>query len=331
MYDFKFQSVGGFQRNCTTEIIHVTKQKFIILKFADTYKSVQKAQRTSARSAIRHTALNNISRLFLKLNESRKLVETKRIQFLYIHHIFQDEEVPLQQLIEKLSKNHHFISYSDAVRKMEAGVIDKPYLCISSDDGFKNNLRAAEILRAYGISACFFICPAIIGEEDPDKISEFCRTRLNFPAVEFLNWVDVEKLQKLGHEIGGHTMNHVNIASTTPEHLPFEIGECYRQLQHHCGTSPHFAFPYGRFFHFNDIGKQEVFQAGFHTISSAERGCHISDSNQRINTRELMIRRDHIVLTWPWQHIEYFIAKNAKNASINSNYFPSYAGSDHNR
>ena len=301
------------------------------MKFAETYAEVKKFQGISARDVIRHAALNTISSISSISTDRNEWLTRNRIQFLYLHHFFKDEIERFKQLIGRLSATHHFISYSDAVTKITSGSIDKPYICFSSDDGFKNNLAAAKILNEYGISACFFICPAIIGENDTRVISAFCSTRLNFPPVEFLNWQEVSELQKLGHEIGGHTMNHVRIADIPESELTYEVGSCYTELQQRCGSIPHFAFPYGRFIHFNEQGKRAVFNSGFKTIASAERGCHITDKQKTINDKDLLIRRDHILLSWPWKHIEYFIAKNSRNASVSSNYFPSYADSDHNR
>ena len=66
--------------------------------------------------------------------------------------------------------------------------IDKPYIAFSSDDGFKNNLFAAEILNNYGASACFFINPGLVEECDFQKIKNHCRNKLHLPPIEFLNW-----------------------------------------------------------------------------------------------------------------------------------------------
>lgn len=301
------------------------------MKFADTYAEVKKYQGTTARSILRYNALNSISRVFLYSHDANNLFRTNRIQFLYLHHFFRDEQEQFTRLLDKLFVTHQFISYSDAVTKILSDKIDKPYICLSSDDGFKNNMYAAGILQSYGISACFFICPEIIGETNLEAISRFCNKRLNFPAVEFLSWREVNDLQKMGHEVGGHTMSHIRIADTPVEQLAYEIGVCYEVLNKNCGTTPHFAFPYGRFIHFNEDGKKQVYNSGFKTIASAERGCHIAMKGKKIFNEDLLIRRDHILLSWPWKHIEYFLAKNAKNASVTSNYFPSYAGSDHNR
>ena len=144
--------------------------------------------------------------------------------------------------------NHQFITYNDAINRILTGTIDKPYIAFSSDDGFKNSLRAAEVLNEYNAKACFFINPGIIGETDFDKINKYCTETLAFPPVEFLNWDEVAHLQKWGHEIGSHTMMHMNIAKATEQKIKDDMRQTFRILNERCGSVKHFAYPYGRFF-----------------------------------------------------------------------------------
>jgi peptidoglycan/xylan/chitin deacetylase (PgdA/CDA1 family) len=144
---------------------------------------------------------------------------------------------------------------------------------------------------------------------------------LDFPPVEFLNWEEVGQLQKGGHEIGSHTMLHMNIANANEQQIIEDMHETYRILTERCGGAEHFAFPYGRFFHFSKIGREAVFNAGFKTCATAERGCHINP-DKPIIAKELCIRRDHTVLGWDMRHILYFLITNAKNANAANNFYP---------
>lgn len=285
-------------------------------QFISHYEDLKRSKAKTLRGNLRDLALTGLSRV-----ANERYLEIPRVQFLYIHHIFKDEEKPLDILLKRLAKRHHFISYNDAVNKILTGTIDKPYITFSSDDGFKNNLRAAEILNEYGAKACFFINPGIVGETNFDKINKYCAETLEFPPVEFLNWDEVAKLQHWGHEIGSHTMLHMNIGRATPQAIADDMHETYRILKERCGGVKHFAFPYGRFFHFSAIGKKAVFEAGFTTCATAERGCHINPPSPVAN-EELCIRRDHTVLGWDINHIMYFLINNAKNANVNNNFYP---------
>ena len=289
-------------------------------KYYDTYKEIKSIQPFGLRGRLRTYALNGLS-IIDRISGIQNDLERNRIQFLYIHHVFKDEEKNLDLLLKQLSLNHTFISYSDAVSRILDRAIDKPYITISSDDGFKNNLRAAEIMDNYGAKGCFFISPGIIDIYNYETIETFCRERIKFPPVEFLSWKDVDHLLKMGHEIGSHTMGHVNIAETPKDIIIDDCNKSYETLNSRCGSVKHFAFPYGRFFHFNEIGRKAVFDSGFVSCASAERGCHLNP-DKFISNEELCILRDHVILDWNINHILYFLARNSRNASPKNNYFP---------
>lgn len=289
------------------------------MKYIETYKEIKSLKPEGLRGKLRKYALNGLC-LLDKLYGIQNALNKPRVQFLYIHHVFRDEEIALERLLKSLSLNHEFLSYSDSVTKILEGKIDKPYICISSDDGLKNNIRAAEILNKYNTRACFFINPAIVGNTSFHEIKTHCKNRLNFPPVEFMDWKDIEKIQKMGHEIGSHTMEHINVAATEKSIF---IDDCYKSfeiLTKQCGEAKHFAFPYGRFFHFNEIGRDTVFDSGFISCATAERGCHVTHDRLLLK-EELYIRRDHIVLDWNLDHVFHFLANNSKRAKSINNLF----------
>ncbi|GAA4468974.1 hypothetical protein GCM10023093_27670 [Nemorincola caseinilytica] len=280
------------------------------------YKDV-KRKKAPLRGYLRDIALTYLARF-----ADESYLARPRVQFLYLHHIFKDEEAGLDALLQRLGKDHEFISYSSAVDKVLSGNIDKPYISFSSDDGFRNNLKAAEIMNKYGVKACFFINPGITGETDPNKIKRHCSDTLHFPTVDFLNWDDVNTLLSMGHEIGSQTMMHMNMARTPAAIVSEDVQRSFDVLSAKCGDVKHFAFPYGRFSDLNSNGKKAVFDAGFTSCASAVRGCHITSGGPIPHT-QLCIRRDHIVLAWDIAHIMYFITRNARNANSVNNFFPS--------
>ncbi len=114
---------------------------------------------------------------------------------------------------------------------------------------------------------------------------------------------------------------HMNIAETPENQVKDDLHQTYRILSERCGGVAHFAFPFGRFFHFSSAGRKAVFDTGFTTCATAERGCHVAQPTPLANT-EFCIRRDHTVLGWDIGHIMYFLINNAKNASVSNNLFP---------
>jgi len=274
------------------------------------------------RDFLRNSALDILS---LKINSpnSEKLFKKPRIQFLYIHHVFDDEIENFDKLLFFLSKHYEFISYSKAVNKILTGDIDKPYICISSDDGFKNNLNAVKIMNKYGVKGCFFVNPDTIGLKDFSKIKLFCNNILRCAPIEFMEWDDLENLIKYGHEIGSHTMNHIKISETNINEVEDNINESYQILNKRFGEVSHFAYPFGRYFHFNKQAFDLVFKAGFISCASAERGCHISDEKP-LNNNQLLIRRDDLVCNSNINHMLYFILNNSKNSSPKTNLYPKH-------
>ena len=287
--------------------------------FTTKYDTIKKTIPFSIRKITRDLVLNGLS-LETKMQSSAIHFQKPRIQFLYIHHVFDDELGHFETLIKTLFIHHSFISYSQAVTRILTNSIDKPYICISSDDGFKNNLNAASVLDKYGIKGCFFLNPDSINLKDPAKTSAFCKTQLHFPPTKFMDWNDVDSLMKNGHEIGSHTMGHINIAETDLDLVEDNLNESFEIIAAQCGKVDHFAFPFGRFSHFNLKSLEMVYKAGYKSCATAERGCHVSD--RTIQPKDLFIRRDHVICDWNLNHILYFILNNSKKSNPKNNFNP---------
>jgi peptidoglycan/xylan/chitin deacetylase (PgdA/CDA1 family) len=264
---------------------------------------------------VRHWVLEMLSASRLYPSSSRP-----RIQFLCFHHLFDDEVKYLRNLIVVLQKEYVFISYSEAVEKIVNNTIDKPYLCFSSDDGFKNNIIAAKIFAEFNISICYFICPQIIGS-DYLHTKAFCESKLHLPAVEFLNWHDVETLLAMGHEIGSHTNNHFNLAESSDTVLQEELYSSREILVSKLGKAQHFAYPYGRYNCFTKTGQKMVYEAGYSSCASAERGCHVPQQSAPAHG-DLLLRRDHIIFKWKSEQIRFFLNRNVASSKYQGNDFP---------
>ena len=273
----------------------------------------------SARSVARHLALSGLAFWYRAAGRMSSL-DQDHIQFLYLHHMFPDEEAPFRRLLTALSRTHHLIGYSEAVDRILNGRIDKPYLCLSVDDGLKNSLRAARIMKEFGVSGCFFICPAMVGETNHQRLEEYCRQRFGMPPTELMSWNDIGTILKDGHEIGSHTMTHPVLSRISEHQAQDEIARSYEWLVAKAGRVDHFAWPEGRFFHFTPAAAEMVFDAGFKSCASAERGCHVARPAGA--ERSLCIRRDYISAKWPLSHVLYFIVRNCLTASDHNNQWP---------
>ncbi|MHA7839215.1 MAG: polysaccharide deacetylase family protein, partial [bacterium] len=202
------------------------------------------------------------------------------------------------------------------------GRIDQPYLTFSFDDGLKSCRRAAEILALHGASACFFVCPPMASETNHSRIEAFCRSQLDMPPTEFLSWEDMEYLIASGHEIGSHTMRHLQLSDLKGEELDDELGESRSLLMQKLGAGEHFAWPFGRFSHMSREAKDRVFAAGYESCASAERGAHVKPMESSSSKEALCIRRDQIIAAWPLSHTRLFMARSSLRADGAMNDWP---------
>ena len=75
------------------------------MKFVEHYREVKERRGLRARDWARYLMLSGISS-FEKYTGSEAIFKTPRVQFLYLHHVFKDEEARLDTLLQKLSKHH---------------------------------------------------------------------------------------------------------------------------------------------------------------------------------------------------------------------------------
>lgn len=275
-----------------------------MVSYADIRRHQDRGLRLRARRFLRARALDVASAI-----AGERALERPRVQIVFLHHVMPDEERPFRALLERLLRQHTFLPYSDAVARVAAGDIDRPTISITFDDGLRSQLRAAEILRDYGIPACFFVCEAMLDAPPPDEVAAFCRRELGLPPVELLTWSDVEHLAAAGHEIGNHTRHHRPLPSLSAGELADEIGGALASLRRRLGDVRHFAWPRGGFHEFSAAAAAEVFRAGHVSCASGVRGCHLPGPKRAL--RDVYLRRDHVVAGEPLRHTMYFLSKNS--------------------
>lgn len=271
------------------------------------------------RGLARRVALDLFSYNYKITGRIEKALKVNRVQFVYFHHVFQSEENAFRGLISEIAANHQYISYSEGVDRVLKGRFDRPYVAISFDDGIKNCIQASKIMDEYGVKGCFFVCPSIVSELDEVKLAAFSK-KVGMPPLQYLDWDDVNDLLKRGHEVGGHTMTHINLAEASKDRIAEEVGGSYELLRRKCGNGiTHFAWPFGRFFHFSAGAAKVVFDSGYGSCASAERGCHVLGAG---DARKLCIRRDSTLALWPMRHIYYFMARNLERSGGASETWP---------
>lgn len=257
----------------------------------------------------RHAALSVLAAARHLTGGFAALANTPRVQFLCLHHVFEEEQAAFGQMLDSLSQTHQFISYSDAVERILTGHVDQPYLVVTFDDGFKSCITAANVMHEIDIQGMFFVCGSSIEPESDEQLAQHCRRRLHVPPVEHMDWADLQALLDQGHEIGAHTMTHPNLAAVSIEQARAEIGQSRQLLVSRLGRADHFAWPFGPFDMFSAQCAQAVFEASFQSCASAVRGAH-AGGDAIDDHRRLCVRRDHVVAKWPLAHVRCFLARN---------------------
>jgi peptidoglycan/xylan/chitin deacetylase (PgdA/CDA1 family) len=275
--------------------------------YTKNYSTVLKSRGGHLRRILRDVTLRLLS-FNTKVNK-----DTKCIQFLYFHYIYDDEIKNAEKIIKWLATNFKIISYSEAVERIKNNTIDDYYICFSSDDGLINNKVAARIFKKYDISCCFFINPESI--ENRDKIFQeaFCKEKLEIPFTNFLTWQEVSQLVEEGHEIGNHTFDHRIQSNLSKKEFIEDLTKSDAILKTKGFNVKHYAYPRGLFKYFSKAYLDYVYKHGYESCATAERGCHIpQDSNK--NIENFAIRRDVVVFKEPLSFLRYFMLKSQKSS-----------------
>ncbi len=279
----------------------------------------QSVFRSSIRGGGRHLALDVLS----SVSRFQAWPAGPSVQVLLLHMIRPGEEEPFRRLLASLVERYTFIGYSEAVRRIQDGKIDRSYLTFTFDDGLKSCLTAASIMAEFQAQGCFFVCPPMLSQKkDVAEVAQFCRDRLLLPSADFLTWTDAERLIDAGHEIGSHTMAHPVLKGLSQEKLRFELEASRTSLLTRLGQGHHFAWPYGRFVQVEEATFHAVFEAGYDSCASAERGCHAP--HRETCAQQICLHRDSCEARWPLAHTMYFMRRAAKRPIFPQESWPTH-------
>jgi peptidoglycan/xylan/chitin deacetylase (PgdA/CDA1 family) len=99
---------------------------------------------------------------------------------------------------------------------------------LNFDDGRKTQFTEAKpILDKYGFKATFYVVCNYIG---------------NKPG--YMNWKEVNQLNREGNDIGSHSMNHVHLDKFSKKNVKFEVGQSKKCLEDHNIDVTSFAYPF---------------------------------------------------------------------------------------
>ncbi len=105
------------------------------------------------------------------------------------------------------------------------------YVMFTFDDGYKDNLQAAKVLKKYSYKGLFFISTAHIGKY--------------LDGIEMLTPEDLKLLSGMGMFLGSHSNRHVNLLKLTLEEIKAEVLRSFNILSQYQKTIEDFAYPFG--------------------------------------------------------------------------------------
>lgn len=174
------------------------------------------------------------------------------VVFVYFH------DIP-PETIRCFKTNLHFLKRSTNVVSLDdffSGRLsyEKINVVITFDDGYKSwATDAVPILKEMGMPATFFVSSGFIGLSKESE-SEFMRAKLFLKLspesiTGGLNFEDVRKFVEEGFTVGGHSVNHYNLAELRDsERLRYEIAEDKMRLEKIVGRKiEYFAYPFGAY------------------------------------------------------------------------------------
>jgi len=142
-------------------------------------------------------------------------------------------------------------------------------LAITFDDGYLGNATvAAPILKRHAAKAAFFVTTGFIGTDRVpvwDKASTI--------PTEWMNWDHIRGLRDEGHEIGSHTVTHVDLGVTNGRIARDEIAMGKQRVEAELSEPARlFAYPFGGKKQMTEDNLTQVKELGLQCCVSAYGG-----------------------------------------------------------
>ena len=125
------------------------------------------------------------------------------------------------------------------VQELIGAQAEEPMVGVSFDDGYVDQIQAAEILENAGGRGTFFVVPGLLGGKMPGA-GCWNRWKLMSPG-------QIRELFARGHEIGGHSLTHPGpLDQLEPVARRKEISACRERLEELLGRDVNgFSYPHG--------------------------------------------------------------------------------------
>lgn len=214
-----------------------------------------------------------------------------KTRVLVFHHIENAQR--FEAIIKKLSKNYRIIDFAQYLAGDKAG--DKLNIIIALDDGyFSWYQNALPIFRKYNVCPLLFVCSDFVGLS-PNAAKEFCSSKISTWPETSMSWANLVALREIGAEVGGHTLDHIDLTMIKDERDGAELLDTIisdrENLSKQLGLDIcSFAYPYGRY---NSLAIKTVEKAGYNFGFTCDSG-YLEESHG-----PLLLKRTNIGLRPP--------------------------------
>ena len=174
------------------------------------------------------------------------------------------------QQMALIGKYCHPLSIDQVINGQFPPKVTKPLVCVTFDDGYKDNYsNAVPLLLRHRIPAAFFVSTGLIGTE-----REFPHDKGKHPErIANMSWDDLRGMKTSGFSIGSHTVSHIDCASAPVDAVQHELSDSLQQLRTELSLREVIlAYPFGGRQHMTPQRLEMVKLAGYVGCLSAYGG-----------------------------------------------------------
>lgn len=158
------------------------------------------------------------------------------VRMVILHDVPPPQWGALGRLVNHASRRFGVIGPDEARARLagEAKPDRRAPVLFTFDDGFRTNFDAAgAVLDPLGVKALFFVCPGLVDlppAQRPAAVAARVLLRPGAEAPALMEWDDIRTLERAGHGIGCHGMDHARLAGLGAAALEHQVGAAGRRL-----------------------------------------------------------------------------------------------------